>query len=98
MWAIKAGKKIVPVVKADDKPRIFDFIEEAKTYAEDRQLPEEDEETKGLAWPDFGKLNFVTYDRSDDLMAKASLDGIVRQGGLKNDVLNEKTRKASVKV
>jgi len=83
MWAVKAGKKIVPVCKQSDKPNIGKFIEEAKLYTEDTQIPDEDADTKGLGWPDFGKLNIVDYDRSSDLKTKASLDEIIRQAEMK---------------
>ena len=83
MWAVKAGKKIVPVCKQDDKVNIMKFIEEAKLYTEDKQLPTEDPDTKELGWPDFSNLNFVDFDRSSDLKVKASLDEIIRQADMK---------------
>ena len=79
MWAVLEKKNIVPVVKIDDKSRIGEFIAEASTYANDRQLKEEDPDTVELAWPNFGALNFVEFDRGSDLMTKASLAGIIRQ-------------------
>ena len=39
----------------------------------------EDPDTVELAWPNFGALNFVEFDRGSDLMTKASLAGIIRQ-------------------
>ena len=83
MWAVKAGKKIVPVIKQSDKVNIGKFIQEAKLYTEDRQIPDEDPDTKGLGWPDFGNLNIIDYDRSSDLHTKASLDEIIRQAEMK---------------
>ena len=54
-----------------------------RTPANDRQLEKEDfkedPETVGLPWPNFGDLNFRVFDRGDDLLAKASLAGIIRQ-------------------
>jgi len=89
MWAVKAGKAIVPVVKMDDKPNIGKFIAEANTYKENKQLPDEDPETAELPWPDFGKLNFTEFDRGSDLMTFASLKSIIRQHktGIKKDGL-----------
>ena len=79
MWAVLEKKKIVPVVKTDDKSRIGEFIAEASKYANDRQLKWEDPDTVELAWPNFGALNFVEFDRGSDLMTRASLAGIIRQ-------------------
>ena len=79
MWAVLADKKILPVVKIDDKKRIGEFIEEASKYAADRKLEKEDPATVKLAWPNFGALNFVEFDRGSDLQTKASLDSIIRQ-------------------
>ena len=71
MWAVLEHKKILPVVKIDDKKRIGEFIEEASKYAADRQLKEEDPDTAKLAWPNFGALNFVEFDRGSDIQTKA---------------------------